>query len=146
MIEMRVKWEIFWTKAKALIHKFAYFSSHLRVILFKDESHIERQRDQIHNFILLPLYMTFYHSKLIPSHLTVILFKDEGHIERQRDQINNLIHLPLYMTFFRLLSSDKGPTFRVENYGMRSELWNDSRMIGIMMNTLIYWFEMMKWL
>ena len=112
--------------------------SHLRVILFKDESHIERQRDQIDNLIHLPLYMTFYHSKLIPSHLTVILFKDEGHIERQRDQINNLIHLPLYMTFFRLLSSDKGPTFRVENYGMRSELWNDSRMIGIMMNTLIY--------
>ena len=39
--------------------------SHLRVILFKDESHIERQRDQINNLIHLPLYMTFYHSKLI---------------------------------------------------------------------------------
>ena len=70
--------------------------------------------------------------------MTVILFKDEGHIERQRDQINNLIPLPLYMTFFRLLSSDKGPTLRVENYGMRSELWNDSSMTGMMMNTMIY--------
>ena len=62
----------------------------------------------------------------------------KSHIERQMDQIMYLIPLPLYMTFLRLLSSDKGPTLRVENYGMRSELWNDSRMIGMMMNTMIY--------